>query len=1485
MKIDLYKVGIIVLSLVLLLGFASGYDGEGGSEPLSACSDGDDNDGDGDVDGDDNGCTQPYAEDDDEANIWDTHITNTFDGTSPTESYHTIAFPSQVKKTNQIDGPAAVEDETLSDGIKQTYISGETADSSEVTSFMEGTLLISEGRALAPPNPGNEGGNSELVGEEQTCGDGIQNSGDWDQGVNNPYTECPEDWGMPADTGSATYSGTTTITDEAGTYDATDTVSIGDSGDDTDDDVTNEFNLVAPEASGSITDDPITDACTTDSCSDEERVYEDQNWEKVPDFFRSGPDSISMVYPKVVRDETFDEKGGTITDWGRTYNGEKTDKKGSKVTWDTGCSGNCSSRTVEACTDTTDATYKEAQLKQEEVSIGADTKRRGTQGSETSWSEDSADTSFEVSVTRDVKDGKKEQPYTAVTGCGGKTDYYCDGGDCELSGEQSGWKSSTLKYHDDFKSSEVEFKYEFIELKEQKVFDLNPPENPSSGPVNSKEALFEGDYNLGNVVSHSSGGEAYWTYDDGSDRTLDNDHTTSSSSFDIVVDNGEFKSERDFFGRWNADGHYGYGDGFAVINEKSGGLQTTMDVTGEDEVGSKIYHSGSGNSVGSVRGKIDETCSGDRVVCLKYYDFYTEADTFTGDRPVIQAEEVEEFDAGTYSVCKSLTWMVYQNGGEDGIQCNYDPAGEDPEFGSEGPAPSPCGSVEGEEWREMEGNEVDEPNVLEGDHQTCVQTKNFDGNPCVYYGEPVEEGSQRNIAAEKESYEAGTPTPDLEVCWRGRWYDKDSTKNINVGSMDSFRKTNFNPPYHPVHNPTGGDTGTALEDDCGNSRFVSLNCDDSTTGYPHVYSPFSNGASDDDQNTFTGVANRLMEDSNQLEPGMDTNSFNMSDAGDSSIVSDWDDTRGGDNADEWAITPSIQWVIDSTGTPYPPYDVYYKNEYLNSGGDRRTSMMDETVNKTSKAFGNSFAAVDRSSQNGLWIDPDDIRDYEDSHFLTATDSGWRQAVRNIGADLDLTGPDSGIAYDLEEGGDSSSNPGYIDEIHNSAGIDTVFADVRWQRNSPINPSLEPPVCGDDQEEYLLEEAGESANSVMYDGKYACADARNYCVSFQGSGSRVYELGQYQQAGERAEDSGRLKNDREICDMRDASVDDYPVTDHQGVWYDQDFSQEYCRVNNLYGSEARRWIDSEYVDNHPEAVNEGVDDDLNPYLENQGISTLESNPNTYSGGSGETPVTAGEPEDSIDPRTVTKGFCGGDEESEYVITQRCNTDLCETDNSYLGVADDPDKCILEENSSLKNGVDVSGGKDGEVNRDIYDEGEKVEVGNKVMGCFNGEWNDEWPVYFSRKEVNVSGQDDERVSFRIINVLEEPVTFDLMLDFPNTEEGNQLDSRTYFEQTNTNQMSVQLGSYSSEFHNIVVRSQAVNDNISLTEANLSAEARDVELSGYDIAEIGINVTGSVSGSQVNMPNTEQREVPGITVIQVFWLTMMASVIYFFTTGRNL
>jgi hypothetical protein len=163
-----------------------------------------------------------------------------------------------------------------------------------------------------------------------------------------------------------------------------------------------------------------------------------------------------------------------------------------------------------------------------------------------------------------------------------------------------------------------------------------------------------------------------------------------------------------------------------------------------------------------------------------------------------------------------------------------------------------------------------------------------------------------------------------------------------------------------------------------------------------------------------GYINKLEEQSNQLEPTMDTDTLEDFREG---PVSNWSNSQGGENsADQFAITKHRNWSISNRGVPYPPWGSYYRYT-----ADRRTSIDDDSVHKTEKVFANSLAVVadeqiDEGGETiakpgqGVWIDPDQIAKTK-SGGPYEYPGNWYEL---LDFNLDITGPDSGLGYDNNE---------------------------------------------------------------------------------------------------------------------------------------------------------------------------------------------------------------------------------------------------------------------------------------------------------------------------------------------------------------------------------------------------------------------------------------------------------------------------------------
>ena len=164
-----------------------------------------------------------------------------------------------------------------------------------------------------------------------------------------------------------------------------------------------------------------------------------------------------------------------------------------------------------------------------------------------------------------------------------------------------------------------------------------------------------------------------------------------------------------------------------------------------------------------------------------------------------------------------------------------------------------------------------------------------------------------------------------------------------------------------------------------------------------------------------GYINKIEEDSNQLQQNMDT----IGTSTDKENI--WINTESGKNsADQYAITKHRNWSISNRGEPFPPatsnlaqYSTFYRETSL-----RRTSIDDSSVSKRDKVFANSIPVIARETvsgggktiafQNqGVWIDPDDIDKTRKGGPYELENSDWKSL---LDFNMDITGPDSGIAY-------------------------------------------------------------------------------------------------------------------------------------------------------------------------------------------------------------------------------------------------------------------------------------------------------------------------------------------------------------------------------------------------------------------------------------------------------------------------------------------
>lgn len=633
----------------------------------------------------------------------------------------------------------------------------------------------------------------------------------------------------------------------------------------------------------------------------------------------------------------------------------------------------------------------------------------------------------------------------------------------------------------------------------------------------------------------------------------------------------------------------------------------------------------------------------------------------------------------------------------------------------------------------------------------------------------------------------------------------------------------------------------------------------------------------------------------------------------------------------YSYTLNNTWVIDSTGAPYPAYSVdlsggnnYDSNDNIleESGeslgvhydvdysGDIRTGPNDDFVVKTSKAMGNSLAVLSNTVMNdeegneieqgeAFWIDPDDIRYHaEEGHIATLTDSGslqqlsadqW-QDLTNI-YEIDLTGPDSGLGWDY--GKDSYQASGTYDPDTPEFGDEShiVYTRVSWENDSSgdIMDPLEPPLCGDDGREYLLEEQGEAENPEQFTGTYTCATTPDYCVYDR----NLYEPGDSIQTNEPGEEDGRLKQDEEVC-SQDDQIADYPI------WFDQDYTetrpdnnaQNLCKSNSLYGTQGQRWIGYNEINSNPHAFTRGIDDSWNARLNQEGHAYYTSD---YEGvnwdddplDAGYTPVQTGFGSDRIaDPSEIGQeyGFCGGDDVSEYLVFQDSESEYVQTDQSVIGTAASPDSCVLD-NSRFSDIEDSDLDKDHfspadlQNERMLYQEGDTLsfESGDtrRTIACFGGQWWSDWPITFLEDVATVNRGSTGYTSFRLINPTDSAKTFELGLNPRGSGSTlEDLGQMVSFEETGSDEHTVTVPAGSSTTHRLEIRGNRDIDTTGSpgTDIEVFAQATDGSLNGEDQVDIA-TVEGGDQGA-----TGQSRTIPGLTFIQLIVIAAISSLIFF-------
>jgi len=357
----------------------------------------------------------------------------------------------------------------------------------------------------------------------------------------------------------------------------------------------------------------------------------------------------------------------------------------------------------------------------------------------------------------------------------------------------------------------------------------------------------------------------------------------------------------------------------------------------------------------------------------------------------------------------------------------------------------------GEAYAEGTVMEVEDPDL---DDEFEEGGSSPDWHVCLDLEEQNNDYTDEEMAPKPYNYRYNDKNNDY---YGGQWYDLDderineylqdkepnglpesidSTAAGESGQEDDYIDYYYteNPnPQHDDYNPLGETRGTSLVADCGpllggcgddgeNNRgeIAAPGFEDDFSGTEYegegTYQVFSDPSEntfyelsrDEDYNpqgeesttsidpVFEGSINKIKSASDQLESGHpDYDILNNPEWWYTTNVDE-------DNAVQYAYTLQDDWLVDSTGVPYPPGGGSSAAQYTTgdeastgtyhhidqSSDILRSSVVEDTILKNKKAQGNSVAVVasqeittsnnpklndDVDSGEGYWINPDDIK--------------------------------------------------------------------------------------------------------------------------------------------------------------------------------------------------------------------------------------------------------------------------------------------------------------------------------------------------------------------------------------------------------------------------------------------------------------------------------------------------------------------------------
>jgi len=720
-------------------------------------------------------------------------------------------------------------------------------------------------------------------------------------------------------------------------------------------------------------------------------------------------------------------------------------------------------------------------------------------------------------------------------------------------------------------------------------------------------------------------------------------------------------------------------------------------------------------------------------------------------------------------------------------------------------------------WIDSRGTEMDKTQISSPSNRWGLDKNTGSSEKCVYEGSLKSESTTIDIGKNNKDLEKGGHSLDEEACVSdsnsgpgGRWWDKDTEEAIDeIGGGE----VNY------YEGAWGGRTMPAVEE-----------ADTGIGNQTPIWAPYIEGQRDDDYDqsgnepgdgkssktnvewNFWGIHNRVQDQSDQMETGPDK----------------YSSEPHPDKINRWAITPNLKQSVDNTGEPYPPGNCYPRDQ----DSRLRTDVGDNSVNKSDKAFANSYAGL--ISGDGTWKNPDDL------------------TKDQLRFGCDIGGSDLGIGHDI----------GGPDSMDDSGLGKTYTADIRFDELGYSNPDMEQPVCGDDEDEHLVGELGESQKGTWEGGQIYCTpeSLKNQCITDENGNLNFEPRGNVQQRNEPGESSGRLKTDQEVCGKHSKGL---------SMWLDQDYRADLCQKNILYGNDGVRWFTADYINKHPEAVTGGIDDSWNQPLQTDNQLSLISAPGLGEYNSTHSPVATGTDYSKVavpSSNSFEYGFCGGEDESEYLVTQECSSQYCDTDRTVIGVKKNPDACIFDENSTRYE-TDAD-------ERKLYNPGESVSItevqGNPKISCFDGTWYSEFPINFRNSNVTVQLGNFRTTSFDIVNPRDRTTTFEVTMEDPG--ESPSAYQFADLQSAEGTSFTTTVGPESSQTHQ--VRFYGGNTKLDksddASELYIRADAVNSETFGSDYTTVDI-VNETVDQGQGT------RQVPGIQEIHILALLTAATLIF--------